>query len=76
MPARRPPDPDANEAPDGGGHQTPYHPTGWWLGRVALDASGGRAEQVPDAPRLSSILAAMVHEALEYERQEGTIDGT
>ena len=76
MSTRRPLNPDPNEAPAGGGHRTPYHPAGSRPGQVASDASG-RAAQVSDAPPvLISILAAMVAEAIEYEREEGMTDGT
>ena len=72
----RPPHQDANEAPDGESRPAPQRLDEWRLERVAFD-SPGAVERMSDAPpALISILAAMVGEVIEYERQEAATDGT
>lgn len=63
-------------AHDGDRRQAPHRLDEWWLERVALE-SPGHVERMSDAPpALVSILAAMVAEIVEYERQEVVTDGT
>ena len=67
---------DANEAHDVDRPQAPQRADEWRLERVAFD-SPGALERMSDAPpALISILAAMVGEVIEYERQEAATDGT
>lgn len=67
---------DANEPDAGDRPQEPQRPDEWRLERVAFD-SPGALERMSDAPpALISILAAMVGEVIEYERQEAATDGT
>lgn len=66
----------ANEAHNGDRPQAPQRAGEWRLERVAFD-SAGALERMSDAPpALISILAAMVGEVIEYERQEAATDGT
>ena len=67
---------DANEAHDGDRPKEPPCLDEWRLERVSFD-SPGAVERMSDAPpALISILAAMVAEVVEYERQEVATDGT
>ncbi len=76
MSTRRPPHQDANEANDGDRLLAPRLLDEWRLERVAFD-SPAALERMSDAPpTLISILAAMVGEVIEYERQEVATDGT
>ena len=70
---------DANEAHGRDRLQAPQAPLRldeWRVERVAFD-SPRQTERMSDAPPvLLSILAAMVGELIEYERQEVATDGT
>lgn len=66
----------ANEAQNGERPREPQCLDEWRLERVAFD-SPGQVERMSDAPpALISILAAMVGEVIEYERQEAATHGT
>jgi hypothetical protein len=66
----------AKEAHDGTRPLTPMRLDDWRVERVAFD-SPGPPERMSDAPpALISILAAMVTEAVAYERREEEAHGT
>lgn len=76
MPTRRPPHQDANEAHDGDRLLARQRVHEWRLERVAFDSPGALERMSDGPPALISILAAMVGEVIEYERQEAATDGT
>jgi hypothetical protein len=60
----------------GAGRESPRREDGWCVARVTIDIPG-QVERMSDAsPALISILAAMVTEAVAYERLEEATHGT
>ena len=66
---------DAHKAPDGA-ELLALRQDGWRLARVTFDSPGTVERMLDMPPALVSILAAMVGEVIEYERQEVATDGT